>query len=103
MKTTACAEGDHTVLTQLNIKDTQYLLLPQGMFKHIQMVTGLYGSTREQHTNTQNIQSTHVSFEKCKLNPGLKREKIVCKISFQLVLQTLHEFNHNTHPCTNAI
>jgi hypothetical protein len=45
------------------------------MFKHIQMVTGFYGRTREQHANMQIIESKHVSFEKCKLNPGLKREK----------------------------
>ena len=73
---TACTEADQRVLTQLkNNQDTQYLLLPQGMFEHIQMATGLYGRTEEQHTKTQTIHSARDSFEKCKLNPGLKREK----------------------------
>jgi hypothetical protein len=39
------------------------------------MVTGLYGRTREKNENTQTIHFTDVSFEKCKLNPGLKRKK----------------------------
>jgi len=29
------------------------------MIELAQMVTGLYGRTREQHSNTQTIQSTH--------------------------------------------
>jgi hypothetical protein len=45
------------------------------MFEHIQIVAGLYGRTREQHTNPQTIESTQGSFEKWKLNPDLKREK----------------------------
>jgi hypothetical protein len=75
MKTTACTEADNTVLTQLNNKNTQYHVSPHGMFGHIQMVTGLYGRTREQHANPQTIHSRQGSFEKWKLNPGLKREK----------------------------
>jgi hypothetical protein len=82
------------------------------------MVTGLYGRTREKYSNSQTIWSTHIiSCEKCKLNPCLKRDKNYPKISFQLtidigkkkanflklILQTLHEFNLNTHPCTSAI
>jgi hypothetical protein len=86
MKTRACTEADNTVLTQLkNNKDTQYHLSPQAMFGHIQMVTGLYGRTRDQNANMQTIQSTQGSFDKWKLNPGLKREKN-CKISFQLTV-----------------
>jgi hypothetical protein len=75
IKATAYTEAEHRVLTQLKNKDTQYLLSTEGMFKHIQMVTGLYGRTREQQANTQITQSTHVSFERCKLNPDLKKEK----------------------------
>ena len=73
--------------TQLkNNKDTQFLLLPQCMFENTQMVTGLYGRTREQHSNNQTTCNTHVSCEKCKLNPCLKGTKIVPKISFQLTV-----------------
>jgi hypothetical protein len=46
------------------------------MFKYIKMVIGFYGRKKEQHANTQTIHSTHGSFEKCKLIPGLRREKI---------------------------
>jgi hypothetical protein len=52
------------------------------------VVTGLYGRTREQHANTQTTHNTHVSFEKCELNPGLKGRKIVCKISNQVTVDT---------------
>jgi hypothetical protein len=54
-------------------KDIQSLLLPQSMFKIIQVVTGLYERTREQHADSQTTHSTHiVSCDKCKLNPCLK-------------------------------
>jgi hypothetical protein len=75
MKTTAGKEADHRFLTQIKKRILIYLLLPLGMFEHIQMVTGLYGSSREQHANTQTIQNTYLSFKKYKLNPCLKREK----------------------------
>jgi hypothetical protein len=54
------------------------------MFELTHMATGLYGRTREQHANTHTIWSTHVSCEKCKLHPCLRRNKNYSKISFQL-------------------
>ena len=38
-------------------KDSESLLLPWGMFKRIQVVTGLYGRTSEQHANSQHTHS----------------------------------------------
>jgi hypothetical protein len=60
-------------------KDIQSLL-PYSMFKLIQVVTGLYERTSEQHGNSQTIRSTHiVACDKCKLNPCLKWAKNVKK------------------------
>jgi hypothetical protein len=36
-------------------KDIQSLLLPQGMFQLIEIVTGLYGRMREKHANSQTM------------------------------------------------
>jgi hypothetical protein len=87
IKTTACTEADNTVLTQLkNNKDTQHLLLPQGSFEHIQMVTGPYGRTREQHANPQTYGVQRVHLKNVNWILASKGRKIVCKISFQLTV-----------------
>jgi hypothetical protein len=59
------------------------------MFKIIQVVTGLYDRTSEQHANSQTICSTHIrACDKCKFNPCVKWARNVQKISFQLSVDT---------------
>jgi hypothetical protein len=47
------------------------------MFEHIQMVTGLYGSAREQHANTHTIQSTYLSFKKREIESVSQKGEIL--------------------------
>jgi hypothetical protein len=59
-------------------KDIHSLLLPQRLFKLIQVVTGLYDRTNEQHTNSHTIRSTHiVSCDKFKLNLASNEPKLL--------------------------